>query len=149
MHGPEVTAFFDAATNTISYVARDPGSRACAIIDPVMDLDYAAGRISFGGADAIAGHVRAHGLEVQWIVETHVHADHLSAAQYLKARLGGLVAIGERIAAVQETFARIFAEGPGFRRDGSQFDRLLADGDDYMIGGMRWRCTRPATRRPA
>jgi glyoxylase-like metal-dependent hydrolase (beta-lactamase superfamily II) len=137
MHGPEVAAFFDAATNTISYVARDPGSRACAIIDPVMDLDYAAGRVSFGGADAIVDHVRARGLEVQWIIETHVHADHLSAAPYLKERLGGLVAIGDRISVVQETFGRVFAEGPGFRRDGSQFDRLLADGDSYMIGGMR------------
>jgi len=137
MHGPEVAAFFDAATNTISYVVRDPGSRACAIVDPVMDFDQAAGRIAFVGAEAIAAHVRAHDLEVHWIVETHVHADHLSAARYLRERLGGRIAIGERIVAVQETFGRIFAEGPAFRRDGSQFDRLLADGDAYMIGGMR------------
>ncbi|MFM8988684.1 MAG: MBL fold metallo-hydrolase, partial [Alphaproteobacteria bacterium] len=137
MDRPEIAAFFDATTNTISYVVRDPGSRACAIVDPVMDFDQAAGRIAFVGAEAIAAHVRAHDLEVHWIVETHVHADHLSAARYLRERLGGRIAIGERIVAVQETFGRIFAEGPAFRRDGSQFDRLLADGDAYMIGGMR------------
>jgi len=137
MDRPEIAAFFDATTNTISYVVRDPGSRACAIVDPVMDFDQAAGRIAFVGAEAIAAHVRAHDLEVHWIVETHVHADHLSAARYLRERLGGRIAIGERIVAVQETFGRIFAEGPAFRRDGSQFDRLLADGDSYMIGGMR------------
>ncbi|MBM3480853.1 MAG: MBL fold metallo-hydrolase, partial [Alphaproteobacteria bacterium] len=137
MDRPEIAAFFDATTNTISYVVRDPGSRACAIVDPVMDFDQAAGRIAFVGAEAIAAHVRAHDLEVHWIVETHVHADHLSAARYLREMLGGRIAIGERIVAVQETFGRIFAEGPAFRRDGSQFDRLLADGDAYMIGGMR------------
>jgi len=137
MDRPEIAAFFDATTNTISYVVRDPGSRACAIVDPVMDFDQAAGRIAFVGAEAIAAHVRAHDLEVHWIVETHVHADHLSAARYLRESLGGRIAIGERIVAVQETFGRIFAEGPAFRRDGSQFDRLLADGDAYMIGGMR------------
>ena len=136
MDRPDVAGFFDAATNTISYVVRDPGSRACAIVDPVMDFDQAAGRISFAGADAIAAHVRAHGLEVQWIVETHVHADHLSAAQYLRERLGGRVAIGERITVVQESFGRIFDEGPGFRRDGSQFDRLLDDGERFAVGAL-------------
>lgn len=134
---PDVAAFFDAPTNTISYVVKDPGSSACAVIDSVMDLDYAAGRISYAGADAIIAHIRAHGLTLDWLIETHVHADHLSAAPYIKARLGGRIAIGDRITAVQEVFGKVFAEGPEFRRDGSQFDRLLADGETYMIGGLQ------------
>ena len=134
---PDVAAFFDAPTNTISYVVKDPGSSACAVIDSVMDLDYAAGRISHAGADAIIAHIRAAGLTLDWLIETHVHADHLSAAPYIKARLGGRIAIGDRITAVQEVFGKVFAEGPEFRRDGSQFDRLLADGDTYMIGGLK------------
>ena len=134
---PDVAAFFDAPTNTISYVVKDPGSSACAVIDSVMDLDYAAGRISHAGADAIIAHIRANGLALDWLIETHVHADHLSAAPYIKARLGGRIAIGDRITAVQEVFGKVFAEGPEFRRDGSQFDRLLADGDTYMIGGLK------------
>lgn len=134
---PDVFAFFDADTNTISYVVEDPGSDACAVIDPVMNLDYAAGRISFAGADAIVAHIQARARRLEWIVETHVHADHLSAAPYLKQKLGGRIAIGDRITVVQEVFGRIFAEGPEFRRDGSQFDRLFADGDVYAIGGLR------------
>jgi glyoxylase-like metal-dependent hydrolase (beta-lactamase superfamily II) len=134
---PDVFAFFDAATNTISYVVEDPGSDSCAVIDPVMDLDYAAGRISYAGADAIVAHLRARGRRLEWIVETHVHADHLSAALYIKQRCGGRIAIGDRIGVVQDVFGRIFAEGPDFRRDGSQFDRLFAEGDTYRIGGLR------------
>jgi glyoxylase-like metal-dependent hydrolase (beta-lactamase superfamily II) len=134
---PDVFAFFDADTNTISYVVEDPGSDSCAVIDPVMDLDYAAGRISYAGADAIVAHLRARGRRLEWIVETHVHADHLSAALYIKQRCGGRIAIGDRIGVVQDVFGRIFAEGPDFRRDGSQFDRLFAEGDTYRIGGLR------------
>jgi glyoxylase-like metal-dependent hydrolase (beta-lactamase superfamily II) len=134
---PDVFAFFDADTNTISYVVEDPGSDACAVIDPVMDLDYAAGRISHAGADAIVAHLRARGRRLEWIIETHVHADHLSAAPYIKQRCGGRIAIGDRIGVVQDVFGRIFAEGPEFRRDGSQFDRLFAEGDTYRIGGLR------------
>jgi glyoxylase-like metal-dependent hydrolase (beta-lactamase superfamily II) len=134
---PDVFAFFDAATNTISYVVEDPGSDSCAVIDPVMDLDYAAGRISYAGADAIVAHLRARGRRLEWIVETHVHADHLSAALYIKQRCGGRIAIGDRIGVVQDVFGRIFAEGADFRRDGSQFDRLFAEGDTYRIGGLR------------
>lgn len=133
---PDVTGFFDEATNTISYVVRDPGSNACAVIDPVMDIDYAAGRISFAGADAIIAHIRTHGLTLDWLIETHVHADHLSAAPYIQAKLGGKIAIGARITVVQDVFGKVFDEGPEFRRDGSQFDRLLADGDSYAIGGL-------------
>lgn len=133
---PEVTAFFDAQTNTVSYVVKDPGSRACAIVDSVMDIDYAAGRIAYHSADEIVAFVREHGLEVEWLIETHVHADHLSAAPYLQGLLGGKIGIGDRITIVQETFGKVFNEGTEFQRDGSQFDRLFAEGDTYMIGGM-------------
>jgi len=133
---PEVTGFFDPVTNTISYVVKDPESKSCAIVDPVLDLDYAAGRMSHKSADRIVAFVREHGLSVAWLIETHVHADHLTAAQYLKAALGGRIGIGDRIAAVQDTFGTVFDEGPEFRRDGSQFDRLFKDGDSYRIGGM-------------
>ena len=133
---PDVSAFFDKSTNTISYVVRDPASDACAIIDPVLDLDYAAGRISHAGADALIAHVRARQLRLEWLIETHVHADHLSAAPYIRQQLGGRIGIGQHITAVQETFARVFDEGREFRRDGSQFDHLFSDGEAYAIGGM-------------
>ncbi len=134
---PVVTAFFDSHTNTISYVVRDPCSKACAIIDSVMDFDYAAGRISYGSADKIIEFVRSEGLDLQWLIETHVHADHLSAAPYIQQKLGGKIGIGEKIVVVQDTFGKVFNEGTEFQRDGSQFDRLFADGDIYEIGGMK------------
>ncbi|MGN7869483.1 putative metallo-hydrolase [Paracoccus haematequi] len=133
---PEVTGFFDPATNTISYVVKDPGSAACAIVDSVMDIDYAAGRISHDHADQIIAHVRNRGLTVDWLIETHVHADHLSAAPYIQQRLGGKLGIGRGITVVQDTFGKVFNEGTEFRRDGSQFDRLFDDGDTYRVGGM-------------
>lgn len=133
---PEVTAFFEAQTNTVSYVVRDPASTSCAVIDSVLDIDYAAGRITYDSADAIIAHVRAQGLTLEWLIETHVHADHLSAAPYIQAQLGGRIGIGEHICTVQETFGKIFNEGTEFQRDGSQFDRLFTDGDTYRIGGM-------------
>jgi glyoxylase-like metal-dependent hydrolase (beta-lactamase superfamily II) len=133
---PHVVPFFDAPTNTISYIVRDPASDACAVVDPVADIDYAAGRIAYASADRIVDRIRADGLKLEWLIETHVHADHLSAAPYIRERLGGRIGISDRIAAVQETFGTIFAEGPGFRRDGSQFDRLFADGDRYAVGNI-------------
>jgi glyoxylase-like metal-dependent hydrolase (beta-lactamase superfamily II) len=133
---PDVTAFFDAQTNTVSYVVKDPGSKACAIVDSVMDIDYAAGRIAYDSADRIIAFVREQGLEVEWLIETHVHADHLSGAPHLQGELGGKIGIGERITVVQETFGKVFNEGTEFQRDGSQFDRLFGDGDSYRIGGM-------------
>ena len=133
---PEVHGFFDAATNTISYVLRDPGSASCAIIDSVMDIDYAAGRITSDHADALIAFVRDRGWTLGWLIETHVHADHLSAAPYIQERLGGRIGIGEMITVVQDTFGKVFNEGTEFRRDGSQFDRLFRDGDTYMIGGL-------------
>lgn len=133
---PEVTGFFDAQTNTISYVVKDPNSDACAVIDSVMDIDYAAGRITFDGADKIIAFIRDKGLRLEWIIETHAHADHLSAAPYIQQELGGKMGIGENITVVQDTFGKIFNEGTEFQRDGSQFDRLFTDGDSYTIGTM-------------
>jgi glyoxylase-like metal-dependent hydrolase (beta-lactamase superfamily II) len=134
---PEVTAFFDAPTNTISYVVKDPTSNACAVVDSVMDIDYAAGRITYDSADAIITHIRDCGLKLDWLIETHVHADHLSAAPYIQGKLGGKIGIGEQITVVQEVFGKVFNEGTEFRRDGSQFDRLFKDSDSYSIGGLR------------
>jgi glyoxylase-like metal-dependent hydrolase (beta-lactamase superfamily II) len=134
---PEVHGFFDPATNTISYVVRDPASDACAVIDSVMDIDYAAGRITYGHADEIIAFITAKGWRLDWLIETHVHADHLSAAPYIQGKLGGKIGIGENITLVQETFGKIFNEGTEFQRDGSQFDALFKDGDTYTIGTMQ------------
>ncbi|MEL7097479.1 MAG: MBL fold metallo-hydrolase [Pseudomonadota bacterium] len=137
MTSPIVTPFFDTATNTVSYVAQDPGGHACAIIDSVLDFDHASGRTQTASADRIIAFVQAEGLDVQWILESHVHADHLSAAPYLQERLGGKIGIGAQIKTVQDTFGKIFNEGTEFQRDGSQFDALFEDGDSLHIGQMR------------
>ncbi len=134
---PKVAGFFDPATNTISYVVADPASPSCAVIDPVLDIDYAAGRISFDNADRIIDHIRQQNLSLDWIIETHVHADHLSAAPYIQGQLGGKIGIGCNITIVQDTFGKIFNEGTDFQRDGSQFDALFKDGDTYSIGRMQ------------
>ena len=133
---PEVQAFFDDATNTISYIVKDPTSDACAIVDSVMDIDYAAGRITYDHADELIAQVETQGLKVEWIIETHVHADHLSAAPYIQQKLGGKIGIGSKILVVQDTFGKIFNEGTEFQRDGSQFDALFEDGDTYQVGNM-------------
>jgi glyoxylase-like metal-dependent hydrolase (beta-lactamase superfamily II) len=133
---PDVKAFFDPATNTISYVVKDPESDACAIVDSVMDIDYAAGRITYEHADELIKFVQDNGLKLEWLIETHVHADHLSAAPYIQKKLGGKIGIGENIKVVQDVFGKIFNEGTEFQRDGSQFDALFKDGDTYTIGSM-------------
>jgi len=133
---PQVQAFFDEATNTISYIVKDPTSTACAIVDSVMDIDYAAGRITYDHADELIRQIRTQGLTLEWIIETHVHADHLSAAPYIQQKLGGRIGIGSKILIVQDTFGKVFNEGTEFQRDGSQFDRLFDDGDSYMVGNM-------------
>jgi len=133
---PEVKAFFDPATNTITYVVKDPDSDACAVVDSVMDIDYAAGRITYDNADAVIAYIRENGLRVEWLLETHVHADHLSAAPYIQRELGGKIGIGEKITVVQDTFGKVFNEGTEFQRDGSQFDALFKDGDTFSIGTM-------------
>ena len=131
---PHVTAFFDEPTFTASYVVCDPLTKRAAIIDSVWNFDHSSGRTSFASADAIIAHVEAEGLTVDWILETHAHADHLSAAPYLQHKLGGKLAIGRDIVTVQGVFGKIFNEGTEFARDGSQFDRLLDDGDTFSIG---------------
>lgn len=134
---PEVTGFFDEISNTISYVVRDPSGTACAIIDPVMEFDPAAGRLTFDSADQIIAFIRSQGLTLEWIIESHVHADHLSAAPYIQQELGGKIGIGEHVLTVQKTFGKIFNEGTEFQRDGSQFEALFADGDTYTIGSLQ------------
>ena len=134
---PDVKAFFDRDTNTVSYVVAEPTGSACAVIDSVLDFDHASGRTATHSADAIIGHVRGRGLRVAWVLESHVHADHLSAAPYLQERLGGKTGIGEAITVVQTTFGKIFNEGTEFQRDGSQFDALFTEGDTIHIGQMR------------
>ena len=134
---PEVKAFFDEATNTISYVVREPQGNTCAIVDSVLDYDPAAGRTDTTSADAIIAWVKDQGLNVAWILESHVHADHLSAAPYLQEHLGDKIGIGSNITVVQNTFGKIFNEGTAFQRDGSQFDALFNEGDTIHIGQLR------------
>ncbi len=133
---PDVAGFFDAQTSTVSYVVRDPATSACAVVDAVMDIDYAAGRISYHSADRLIDFIRANALVVEWLIETHAHADHLSGSPYIQSKLGGKIGIGENIKIVQEVFGKVFNEGTQFRRDGSQFDRLFRDGETYSIGTM-------------
>jgi glyoxylase-like metal-dependent hydrolase (beta-lactamase superfamily II) len=133
---PHVTAFFDEPTNTVTYLVREPDGPACAIVDPVLDFDYAAGRTDTASVDAVVAHVREHGLRVEWLLETHVHADHLSAAPYLQKHLGGKIGIGENITVVQGIFGKVFNAGTAFQRDGSQFDRLFREQDRFGIGAL-------------
>ena len=148
-HKPEVIAFFDEPTNTFSYVVKDPSSNACAVVDSVMEIDYAAGRLSLVGADKIIQHIRDNKLSLEWIIETHVHADHLSAAPYIQEALGGQIGIGANITVVQETFGKIFNAGTEFARDGSQFDKLFNDGDEYHVGNMLCRAIHTPGHTPA
>jgi glyoxylase-like metal-dependent hydrolase (beta-lactamase superfamily II) len=148
MH-PDVEAFFDEATNTITYLVADPQGSACAVIDSVLDFDYASGRTDTRSADAVIARIRTRGLRLEWVLETHVHADHLSAAPYIQEALGGRIGIGAQITAVQETFGKVFNEGTRFARDGSQFDRLFADGDVLMIGQLAVRVMHTPGHTPA
>ncbi|MDR5891359.1 MBL fold metallo-hydrolase [Halomonas mongoliensis] len=149
MSRPIVTHFFDEPTNTFSYVVQDPDSRACAILDSVLDFDYAAGRTDTRSADEIIAFVRDNGLEVAWILETHVHADHLSAAPYLHETLGGKTGIGANITVVQDVFGKAFNAGTEFARDGSQFDRLFEEGDTFAIGNLEGRVLHTPGHTPA
>ena len=133
---PTIAGFFDENTFTVSYVVHDPETSRAAIIDSVLDYDAASGRTSYRSADLIAEYVAAKGLTVDWLIETHAHADHLSAAPYLQDKLGGKLAIGRDIIRVQEVFGKIFNAGTDFQRDGSQFDRLFDDGDRFSIGTL-------------
>ncbi|HAV46493.1 MAG TPA: MBL fold metallo-hydrolase [Halomonas sp.] len=149
MQRPIVTHFFDEPTNTFSYVVQDPDSSACAIIDSVLDFDYAAGRTDIRSANQIIAFVREKRLEVAWILETHVHADHLSAAPYLHEQLGGKTGIGAHIVEVQEIFGKAFNAGTEFARDGSQFDALFNEGDTFTIGSLEGRVLHTPGHTPA
>ena len=135
--GPDITAFFDKATNTISYIVCDPNGSACAVIDSVLDFDFASGRTDTRSADKLINFIKENKLDVQWLLESHVHADHLSAAPYIQMEVGGKIGIGSHITDVQETFGKIFNEGTEFQRDGSQFDKLFVEGDTFHIGQLR------------
>lgn len=132
----DVVTFFDETTNTATYLVSDPVTKACVVIDSVLDFDYASGRTDTRAADQVIAHIRTQGLMLDWIVETHVHADHLSAAPYLQQVFGGRIGIGDQILLVQHTFGKIFNEGSEFQRDGSQFDRLFRDADRFAVGGL-------------
>lgn len=146
---PEVKAFFDQATSTISYVVSDPDTRRSAIIDSVLDYDPKSGRTDTRSADEVTDFVREHELDVEWILETHAHADHLSAAPYLKETLGGRTGIGEHIAVVQATFKEVFNAEPSFATDGSQFDHLFADGETFSVGALQVQVMHTPGHTPA
>lgn len=149
MTSPIVQPFFDEPTNTFSYVVQDPDSQACAIVDSVLDFDYAAGRTDVRSAEEIIAYIRDQGLTVQWILETHVHADHLSAAPFLHEQLGGKTGIGAHIVDVQEIFGKAFNAGTEFARDGSQFDALFNEGDSFRIGNLEGRVLHTPGHTPA
>ena len=133
---PEVKAFFDNATNTVSFLAKDPDSQSVAIIDSVLDFNFSNGHTDTESADEIIAYVKANDLKVEWVLESHVHADHLSAAPYIQQQVGGKIGIGSNITIVQDVFGKVFNEGSEFQRDGSQFDKLFVDGDTIEIGGL-------------
>jgi glyoxylase-like metal-dependent hydrolase (beta-lactamase superfamily II) len=149
MTNPIVTAFFDEPTNTISYVVADPETKACAVVDSLLDYDAASGRTSTVSADRLIAFVKAQGLTVEWIIDTHVHADHLTAAPYVREKLGGKTAIGEHVATVQRVFGEIFNEGQSFHTDGSQFDHLFKDGETYTVGRLEARAIHTPGHTPA
>ena len=132
-----VATFYDEKTNTFSYIVRDPNSNSCAVVDPVLDFDQASGTISFTSADAMVSSIKELDLQLELLIETHVHADHLSAAPYMQDELGGKIAISKHITVVQEEFGRLFNEGTQFQRDGSQFDILFDDNQQYMVGELQ------------
>jgi len=134
---PEVKAFFDNATNTVSFVIKDPESNSVAIVDSVLDFDFSNGNTDTESADEVIAYVKANDLKVEWILESHVHADHLSAAPYIQEQVGGKIGIGSNITIVQDVFGKVFNEGSEFQRDGSQFDKLFVDGDTIEIGSMK------------
>ncbi len=136
MQHPTVKTFFDPSSNTFSHVVWDPATLKAAVLDSVLDYDAASGRSSHASADELIAWVRAEKLSVEWVIDTHVHADHLSAAAHVQAQLGGKLAIGEHVRAVQETFGKLFNAGDEFHSDGRQFDHLFSDGERYMIGGI-------------
>ena len=145
----DVKGFFDEETHTISYVITDKQTNSCAVLDSVLDLDYASGKINYLNADKIINFITENNLKLCWLIETHVHADHLSAAPYIQQNLGGKIAISKEIVKVQEIFGKVFNAGTEFERDGSQFDLLLEDGDTYEIGNLRGKALHTPGHTPA
>ena len=146
---PDVKAFFDEPTNTVSYVVKDPNSQSCAILDSVLDFDPKSGRTSTASADDIISYVKEKNLTVEWILETHAHADHLSAAPYLKQKLGGTTAVGAHIKDVQDVFSKVFNVEKGFQTDGSQFEHLFEDGEEFAVGDMTIKAMHTPGHTPA
>ena len=149
MSSPQVHGFFDTATNTVSYVVIDPETRHCAIVDSVLDYDANAGRTAYDSAQKLVDFVRSENLTVDWLLETHVHADHLSAAPWIQEQVGGRLAIGSHIRQVQDTFGKVFNAGTEFARDGSQFDHLFEDGETYKVGNIEARALHTPGHTPA
>ncbi|WP_374654203.1 MBL fold metallo-hydrolase [Dongia sp.] len=146
---PDVKGFFDPDTFTVSYVVTDPATGQAAIIDSVLDFDAPSGRTGTGSADRLIAHVKEKGATIAWLLETHVHADHLSAAPYLKEKLGGSLAIGFEIVTIQNVFGKVFNAGTEFARDGRQFDRLLGDGETFKLGSIEARAMHTPGHTPA
>lgn len=149
MTKPNVTAFFDERTKTVSYVVSDPSTKACAVVDSLLDYEPASGRTHTTSVDVLIAFVREAGLRVEWIIDTHVHADHLTAAPYVKAQLCGRTAIGEHIVEVQQVFAEVFNEGQSFHTNGAQFDHLFKDGEEYLVGNIQARAIHTPGHTPA
>lgn len=149
MQKPQVAAFFDEDTFTYSYLVKDPETTSCALVDSVLNFDPASGKTATTSADELIAAVKQQGLTVEWILETHVHADHLSAAPYLQQELGGKLGIGAKIKTVQEVFGKVFNEGTEFARDGSQFDHLFEEGDTFSIGQLKGRVLHTPGHTPA
>lgn len=145
----EVFPFFEEDSSTFSYIVKDPNSNICAVVDSVLDFDYASGTISYDSADQIIECIREKDLQLEYLIETHVHADHLSASPYIQSKLGGKIIISELITVVQDTFGKLFNEGTEFQRDGSQFDVLLKDGDEYHVGGLLGKAMHTPGHTPA
>lgn len=146
---PEVFSYFDEKTNAACYIVKDPNSSSCAVIDSILDFDLAAGSTQTAHADMLIAEITARGLRLEWVLETHVHADHLSAAPYLVQKLGGKIAIGANIDSVQKVFGKIFNAGTDFQMDGSQFDALFADDDTFLIGSLPVRVMHTPGHTPA
>lgn len=149
MTQPQVTSFFDEATNSVCHIVRDPASTACAVIDSILDFDMASGTISHVSADAVLAEVARQGLTVEWVLESHVHADHLSAMPYIAQKTGAKMGIGSRIDEVQRVFGKVFNAGTAFQMDGSQFDALFEDGDRLTVGTMEVRVMHTPGHTPA
>lgn len=149
MNKPDVKAFFDEATFTVSYVVSDPETKACAVIDSVLDYDQASGRTSTASADQLIAYVKEHALSVEWIIDTHIHADHLTAAPYIREQLGGRTAISDATPVVQKVFGEVFNASPAFRTDASQFNHLFKDGEAYKVGSIDARAIHTPGHTPA